>query len=137
MRTKYNWTTAILLANAVAVAPLVMTCATEPPRRPVALDPSNPGAPESPPLLVASDSRPAAAPNAPAPDPSAAPPSPVPGEGHAHDHGADDEGKAGNQEATVYTCPMHPEVISDKPGRCPKCGMQLAPKKPAPSEGQK
>ena len=25
--------------------------------------------------------------------------------------------------ATVaYTCPMHPEVISDEPGRCPKCG---------------
>ncbi len=24
-----------------------------------------------------------------------------------------------------YTCPMHPEVISDKPGRCPKCGMNL------------
>ena len=29
---------------------------------------------------------------------------------------------------TVYTCPMHPEVISDKPGRCPKCGMKLVPK---------
>jgi len=25
----------------------------------------------------------------------------------------------------VYTCPMHPEVISDKPGQCPKCGMDL------------
>jgi hypothetical protein len=24
-----------------------------------------------------------------------------------------------------YTCPMHPEVISDKPGKCPKCGMTL------------
>lgn len=24
-----------------------------------------------------------------------------------------------------YTCPMHPEVLSDKPGRCPKCGMNL------------
>ena len=23
---------------------------------------------------------------------------------------------------------MHPEVASDKPGRCPKCGMQLVPK---------
>jgi hypothetical protein len=25
----------------------------------------------------------------------------------------------------TYTCPMHPEVISDKPGQCPKCGMDL------------
>jgi FtsP/CotA-like multicopper oxidase with cupredoxin domain len=28
--------------------------------------------------------------------------------------------------ATIaYTCPMHPEVISDEPARCPKCGMKL------------
>jgi hypothetical protein len=27
-----------------------------------------------------------------------------------------------------YTCPMHPEVVSDKPGKCPKCGMALVPK---------
>jgi membrane fusion protein, copper/silver efflux system len=25
----------------------------------------------------------------------------------------------------VYTCPMHPTVISDKPGTCPVCGMDL------------
>ena len=24
-----------------------------------------------------------------------------------------------------YTCPMHPEVISNKPGKCPKCRMTL------------
>jgi len=24
-----------------------------------------------------------------------------------------------------YTCTMHPEVRSDKPGDCPKCGMKL------------
>jgi len=24
-----------------------------------------------------------------------------------------------------YTCPMHPEVKSDKRGKCPKCGMDL------------
>jgi FtsP/CotA-like multicopper oxidase with cupredoxin domain len=25
----------------------------------------------------------------------------------------------------TYVCPMHPEVTSDQPGRCPKCGMKL------------
>ncbi len=29
------------------------------------------------------------------------------------------------QEAQKYTCPMHPEIIQDKPGNCPKCGMTL------------
>ena len=27
-----------------------------------------------------------------------------------------------------YTCTMHSEVISDKPGKCPKCGMTLVKK---------
>lgn len=27
--------------------------------------------------------------------------------------------------AGIYTCPMHPEVQRDKPGACPKCGMDL------------
>ena len=26
-----------------------------------------------------------------------------------------------------WTCSMHPEIIRDKPGRCPKCGMDLIP----------
>lgn len=28
----------------------------------------------------------------------------------------------------LYTCPMHPEIIQDKPGNCPLCGMALEPK---------
>lgn len=30
-------------------------------------------------------------------------------------------------KGTQYTCPMHPEVIRDKPGSCPICGMALEP----------
>lgn len=33
--------------------------------------------------------------------------------------------------ATVYTCPMHPEVRQDHPGNCPKCGMALEPVLPS------
>lgn len=28
---------------------------------------------------------------------------------------------------TKYTCPMHPEIVEDHPGDCPKCGMALEP----------
>ena len=31
--------------------------------------------------------------------------------------------------AHQYTCPMHPEVVKDAPGNCPKCGMKLVEKK--------
>src|SRR5438067_13076053 len=30
-------------------------------------------------------------------------------------------------ETTQYTCVMHPEVVQDHPGKCPKCGMELVP----------
>jgi hypothetical protein len=36
---------------------------------------------------------------------------------------------ATNGVATAYTCPMHPEVVTDHPGKCPKCGMNLIVKK--------
>ncbi len=60
-------------------------------------------------------------------------------------------GPSSRQEATVwlavpdtgtpgkvtYTCPMHPEVRSDKPGKCPKCGMDLVPvEKPPGAKGK-
>jgi Cu+-exporting ATPase len=32
--------------------------------------------------------------------------------------------------AGKYTCPMHPEVVQDGPGNCPKCGMALEPTTP-------
>jgi CopA family copper-resistance protein len=31
-------------------------------------------------------------------------------------------------QSAIYTCPMHPEIKSDKPGNCPKCGMKLIKK---------
>ena len=34
-----------------------------------------------------------------------------------------------DSQAKKYTCPMHPEVVEDKPGKCPKCEMVLVPKK--------
>ena len=30
--------------------------------------------------------------------------------------------------AETYTCTMHPEVIANEPGKCPKCGMDLVKK---------
>lgn len=33
------------------------------------------------------------------------------------------------EKVQLWTCPMHPEVIVDKPGDCPKCGMTLVPVK--------
>jgi RND family efflux transporter MFP subunit len=39
------------------------------------------------------------------------------------------EGKADASAKPAYTCPMHPEVRSDKPGICPKCKMDLVPEK--------
>ncbi|TAK48825.1 MAG: heavy metal translocating P-type ATPase [Betaproteobacteria bacterium] len=34
---------------------------------------------------------------------------------------------AANPQTGRYTCPMHPEVVQDAPGSCPKCGMALVP----------
>lgn len=33
------------------------------------------------------------------------------------------------EHAHQYTCSMHPEVVQDKPGNCPKCEMKLVEKK--------
>ena len=36
-----------------------------------------------------------------------------------------------NTGGQLWTCGMHPEVIMDEPGQCPKCGMNLVPLKKA------
>lgn len=43
--------------------------------------------------------------------------------------GAMKQGKTDTSKHVMYTCPMHPEVIQSKPGKCPKCGMTLVQKK--------
>jgi len=44
---------------------------------------------------------------------------------------ADKQQKRTVSEKVLYTCPMHPEVLKDKPGKCPKCGMNLVKKEVA------
>ncbi|MGV6858803.1 MAG: heavy metal translocating P-type ATPase [bacterium] len=55
---------------------------------------------------------------------------------HTHSHGASCDGHRCTTSAETvqqaipgakYTCPMHPEIIEDQPGACPKCGMALEP----------
>lgn len=37
------------------------------------------------------------------------------------------DGHAHSNATTMYTCPMHPQVVQDKPGTCPICFMELVP----------
>jgi Cu(I)/Ag(I) efflux system membrane fusion protein len=48
-------------------------------------------------------------------------------EAKAQAKSADKKAEAAREEtaAIQYTCPMHPDVLSDKPGKCPECGMSL------------
>lgn len=36
--------------------------------------------------------------------------------------------KNAQSESGAYTCPMHPEIVRDRPGSCPICGMALEPR---------
>ena len=42
------------------------------------------------------------------------------------DSGPADSSAAAARE--IYTCPMHPSVVSERPGACPVCGMALVKK---------
>ena len=47
------------------------------------------------------------------------------GQPHAAPHGHSPPSPPAKAPKPIYQCPMHPEVIRNQPGRCPKCGMQL------------
>ena len=60
------------------------------------------------------------------PGSTAAPATDAPSAGDAHDHAAPTAG-------VTYTCPMHPQIVRDAPGKCPICGMNLVKREtPAP-----
>ncbi|HVS30689.1 MAG TPA: heavy metal-binding domain-containing protein [Thermoanaerobaculia bacterium] len=50
------------------------------------------------------------------------------GGGHQAHQSAGSTTPSPQPAAAVYTCPMHPEVTSDQPGTCPRCGMALVKK---------
>lgn len=91
---------------------LVLACSPAPaPVSRASTDPSSPNAPEG---VVAEMS-------------SASPAHGNPPSAHSHAHAR--SGADAAPQATTYVCPMHREVTSSTPGVCPKCGMQLVPKR--------
>jgi hypothetical protein len=59
---------------------------------------------------------------------------------HHHEHGEHEHDEAPSQQQggpadgepksdVIYVCPMHSDVTSKEPGKCPRCGMSLVPQK--------
>jgi len=56
------------------------------------------------------------------------------GGSHRHHHAAAEPAVEAAAGTTQWTCPMHPEIVRDAPGTCPKCGMALEPLLPSVDE---
>jgi heavy metal-binding protein len=136
----------------LALALSLGACASTPPSRPVALDPTNAAAPESPTLAQGSLAELGRSPAAVREAPPARAPLVAPeeaedvesgevagqeaGAGHVHGaraaasgHAPAARAKARAKTEVRYSCPMHPEVVAQAAGRCPKCGMNLEAQK--------
>src|SRR5215467_6043148 len=62
---------------------------------------------------------------------SASPPSPAVNPGGGTAAGSTATQAPPSQSVDAYTCPMHPEIRLNAPGKCLKCGMTLVPATPA------
>jgi Cu+-exporting ATPase len=49
-------------------------------------------------------------------------------------NGTPSSSQQATDETSVYTCPMHPEIVQDHFGSCPKCGMALEPRSITPEQ---
>lgn len=66
--------------------------------------------------------------NKPAAETTASPTGAATGNGSATSATPNDTTTTAPAGAMAYTCPMHPEVVSNQPGKCPKCHMDLVKK---------
>jgi hypothetical protein len=111
-----------------AAAILLSGCSGELVQRPPASDPTSVAAAEAP-LSPTPSYQPDPLLN---PIPPRSPEAPPTGTEQLHSPTSTPPGNPPMREEpgarAVYTCPMHPEVRSPAPGRCPKCGMTLIPK---------
>ena len=55
---------------------------------------------------------------------------------HQHHVGDGAPARKPENDGNIHTCPMHPEVVQDHPGSCPKCGMALEPRTVTVDEGE-